>query len=250
MSPARLIQITDTHLGGPDATQAARWAQQLRDVHTAAAPRPGDLLLATGDIAEDGSAAAYRQFRALTDPPCPVVVLPGNHDDPAILASTLGAWPAARLGDDHHFGGWRLLSLNSHLPGRIEGRLGAERLARLQAMLAAEPATPTALAVHHPPLPLGADWIDQTRLEDGPVLLQLLQRHPQVRLVLCGHVHQARRQRLADLTVLTTPATSRQFAVASDTFALDPQQGPGWREVHLYPDGHWQSVVHRLPAAA
>lgn len=250
MSSARLIQITDTHLGGPDAAQAARHAQQLRDVLVAADLRRGDLLLATGDIAEDGSVEAYRQFRALVEVPCPVLVLPGNHDDPAVLAATLRPWPAARLAGEHRFGGWRLLSLNSHLPGRIEGRLGAERLAWLQSMLAIEPDLPTAIAVHHPPLPVGADWIDRTRLEDGPELLQLLQRHRQVRLVLCGHVHQAQRRRQANLTVLTTPATSRQFAVASHTFALDPQQKPGWREMHLHADGHWHSVVRRLPAAA
>lgn len=250
MSPARLIQITDTHLGGPNAAQAARYAQQLCDVLAAAKPQPEDLLLATGDIAEDGSVAAYRQFRALVDAPCPVIVIPGNHDDPSVLASTLAPWSQARLADELFFGGWRLLSLNSHLPGRIAGRLGAERLARLQTRLTAQPNTPTAITVHHPPLPIGSDWLDQTRLEDGPALLQLLRRHPQVRLVLCGHVHQSQRRHQARLTVLTTPATARQFATASPAFALDPQQGPGWRELQLHADGRWNSVVRRLPAAA
>ena len=81
---ATVLQISDSHLRAepntpgdldPDATLLGT-VDAVRDV------RP-DLVLLTGDLADDGSLAALRRVRNLTDGlSAPILAVGGNHDDP------------------------------------------------------------------------------------------------------------------------------------------------------------------------
>jgi Icc protein len=79
-----IAQITDCHLPA-DPQQTYRGINPHKNLRTllmkVRAMKP-DLLLATGDLSEDGSRASYRALQEYFRPlGVPVLALPGNHDN-------------------------------------------------------------------------------------------------------------------------------------------------------------------------
>ncbi|MDH7480280.1 MAG: hypothetical protein QHH02_09735, partial [Syntrophomonadaceae bacterium] len=70
--------------------------------------------------------------------------------------------------------------------------LCATRLRWLDETLAQAPDTPTLMAMHHPPFQTGIAHMDAMGLrEGGEALAEVLGRHPQVRRIVCGHLHRS-----------------------------------------------------------
>lgn len=249
-APVRVLHLTDPHLF--DDAAATLYGRRTSDTFGAVvaqalarAPARPDAILVTGDIGDDCSAGAYRRFAAvLRDTGIPAWCLPGNHDDPAQMAATF-ARGSLRYAGVAALRGWRLLLLESPVPGEPHGELGAARLAALERDLAACAGRPQLVAIHHPPQRVGSAWIDAMGLRDGAALLELLRRHPDVRGLVSGHVHQASDQAQGGLRLLTTPSTCAQFLPGSEEFALDAQP-PGWRWLELQADGRIETEVFWL----
>lgn len=244
-SRVRLVQLSDTHLRAAAGMAGADADTGLRATLAAMAARGADALLLTGDLAHDDGAPAYARLAALLAPlGLPTLCLAGNHDDPAALAaSALGVSGGADLG------AWRLVLLDSTLPGQSSGALGAAELERLDATLAAAPQRPALVALHHPPLALGSAWIDAIGLAAPERLFAVLARHPQVRAVVFGHAHQSFAARIGGIRVLGCPSTCVQFRPRRARFALDPLLPPGARWLDLYADGRLTTGILRAAPA-
>lgn len=244
-----LVQITDTHLlTDPRAVLNGFVTQiSLEAVLNAVrvqVPAP-DAILASGDLVHDGAPEGYRRLDAALSGIAPTVVaLPGNHDHPARMAAHM---TRARVVEPVNLGGWQILPLDSHVPGEDGGRLSDQALAALDRRLARQPAF-AVIALHHPPVPLGSLWIDAIGLTNGPALLAVLDRHPQVRAVVFGHAHQRWASRRGRYRLLGTPSTCRQFRPRSPDFAED-WRAPGYRVLRLKADGTLASHVHRVSTA-
>ena len=117
----------------------------------------------------------------------------------------------------HHFVG-----LDSHDPGQVSGLVGSDQLDWLDADLGSHAGQPTVAFVHHHPWPLGLAWLDAIPLRDGEALTRRLADHPQVRWLICGHVHQEHGAQRGGLTMLTSPATSVQLSKTSQTKKVLP----------------------------
>lgn len=202
---------------------------------------PFDLLLLTGDLAQDPCAASYRRLkRSLDNLATPYLCLPGNHDAVDIMRAELaGCDDAYRL--DH----WRIISLNSQKADSPVGRLAESELTRLESLLRTEAEKPALLAMHHPCLSCGTPWLDPMQIENGEQLIRLLQGFPQVKLLLCGHIHQEFNQKLDHAMLLATPSTCFQFTPGALEFSLD-NSTPGYRIVELFDNGDWRSQCERL----
>jgi Icc protein len=245
--PVRIAQITDFHLMADPAqamlgvvTEQSFLAVLDRAARGQAAAA---LFLLTGDLAQEPGLASYRRLRGYVDAlPVRCHCLPGNHDAPALMREVLGGggWPSQILLD-----GWQVVCLDSSIPGDPGGRLGEAQLARLDALLAAQPRRHALVALHHSPMPVGSAWLDTMRLEDADALAALLKRHPQVKAILCGHVHQAMDADWDGVRCLACPSTCFQFKPGSEGFALDFLP-PGYRWLGLYPDGRIETAVERL----
>lgn len=111
---------------------------------------------------------------------------------------------------DPHIG---IIVLDSLDPGRSSGRLCEQRLAWLERELANAADRPVVVFVHHPPFNTGVPHVDGARLLDGDAFARVLQRHPRVERVICGHVHRAMHNRWANTCVTTCPSTFFQFAL-------------------------------------
>ena len=244
----RLVQITDSHLG-------ERPGSRLLDLDTDHSlqavlalvreqqPRV-DVLLATGDISDQGSAAAYRRFHQATRGlGAAQRWLPGNHDDFAVMRATL---PGAEcLQRTLLCGAWQIIMLDSTIPGAPGGRLSPAELDALRGSLRAEPDRHALVCTHHHSVAVGAAWIDPQKIENAEEFWRALAAFPQVRGVLSGHVHQELDGWRGDIRVLTSPSTSVQFARGSDEFRADTSK-PGYRWLDLHPDGNITTGVARV----
>ena len=150
-----------------------------------------DLILATGDLSEDGSRISYetlREYFASLD--TPVLALPGNHDNVEVLAEVLPGSPTDTIGVSKH-GPWYIVRLNSCLPGRPEGRLSGKTILVLAAFLQNHRQAPVLIALHHQPVLTGSPWIDKYRLLEPEALLTLIDQYTNIKAVVWGHVHMA-----------------------------------------------------------
>ncbi|MEQ6916011.1 metallophosphoesterase [Halomonas aquatica] len=241
----RLIQITDCHLLA-DPSAHGRIGVPLRQldavVEAVNRARPQRVLV-TGDVSQDETAASYRLAeRALAQLDAPWCWLPGNHDQPTLMAE------CHALHDELDLDDWRVLLLDTHISGQPGGELGALRLADLGERLAGDD-RPTLLMMHHPPLPVGSAWLDEIGLADAGAFWRVVAPHSQVRGVFFGHVHQAFQgvHALADreVAVYGCPATTDQFLPGSTTFALDEASRPGYRLIDLGKGG-FETRVERV----
>ncbi|AGA32085.1 3',5'-cyclic-nucleotide phosphodiesterase [Thioalkalivibrio nitratireducens DSM 14787] len=247
---ATLVQITDTHLGR--SPRPLRPGYPDSDVQLEAVladiveqqPFP-ELLLVTGDLAEDPEAQAYHRLESrLAALGAPILALAGNHDDPGLARKTFVA-AGHGFDDEYRLGNWLVVGLDSCWPGHAAGRLRPEELDRLKECLARHPEHWVLVAVHHPVVPVGSLWLDAIGLQNGSDLLAVLERHPRVRACVFGHIHQPFDAMHGHLRLLGSPSTCVQFLPGSEDFALDPDAA-GYRVLTLYPDGRLETDIRRV----
>ena len=250
-APVRLLHVTDPHLFADESrslygvTTAKSFRRVLEDALAPGTPRPHAILV-TGDIADDHTAAAYANFRRALEPyGLPVFCVPGNHDAPGLMTEAMTRDGHFQFGGTAEFGAWGAVFVDTHLPGRAEGRVSAAELARLDQELARFGSRPLMVCLHHPPLPVGSAWLDGVGLRNGDELLHVIERHAQVRLVLAGHVHQDFAGRHGAALVLTTPSTCAQFTPRTPHCVMDLRP-PGYRWLELQPDGALRTEVKWL----
>jgi 3',5'-cyclic-AMP phosphodiesterase len=213
-SSAMLVQLSDLHLrtGDDQAGPAGRLEHAVQRV-AALQPRP-DAVLLSGDLVDVPSSTAYEHAHELLAPlGLPLHAIPGNHDDRDLLRAHFGPSPApagAPVCFAANCGSLRLVGCDSSRAGREDGALGSEQLDWLDETLREKPVTPTLLALHHPPVLTGVRSMDAIALaeEDRVALEALLDGHPQVQMITCGHVHTTMTTAFAGRPLLICPSTN------------------------------------------
>ena len=253
---ARIIQITDLHLmADPRA--------ELKGVCTRASLLTvldvlrrdfgsAERLIVTGDLAHDELRETYEALRELLADWWPKLrLIPGNHDNREFMRQVFDDRVTV-MEDRNVFvdsvGGWRLIGLDSHLPGEVRGQLGESQLAWLARELAAESRQPTAIFLHHPPMCVGTGWLDGINLEDAEAFLNVLRPFAQAKLICCGHIHHEMTVSLADKLLLATPSTSVQFLPETEVLVPDPIP-PGFRVFDFEANGSFRTRVVRVPSS-
>jgi len=269
--PTIVVQVSDLHLreGADGVGPAERLERALAQVSTLQ-PYP-DAVLVSGDVVDTPSRAAYKQARELLGTlGLPVHVIPGNHDDRDMLRAHLGSEAAGagsggyegeRLGNGAPVnfavtcGGLRLVGCDTTQPGQDGGALGDEQLRWLDETLGSEPQTPTLLAMHHPPALTGVRVMDAIALAlaDRAPLEAMLEAHPQVRAITCGHVHTTMSTSFAGRPLLICPSTNStvrlDLRARDDLQFTESDQPPGFA-VHTLVDGRLVSHVQGVGRGA
>jgi len=248
-----LVQITDLHLPEAEGSLVAgrdpdRGLREVLQALAGGLQLSPNLILATGDIADTGTRAAYVRFqRYMSALAAPVFGLPGNHDQPAVL---FDVW-RGHLPQWIDTPAWRIVMLDSTLAGKDAGRLGPERLSGLRTALESAP-NYILVVLHHHPVPVCSPWLDRHMLQDAGALFECLEGHDRVRAVLCGHVHQEQDgwyhpagEMQRPIRVLASPSTAFQFAPRTREYVLDAA-GPAYRWLLLHPDGSLDTAVEYL----
>ncbi len=239
MSAVRIIQFTDPHLYGGERESlrgvATLPALNAALAHARARDWPPQALLVTGDLVQD-DAEGYPHFRRVFGAlGLPVLCLPGNHDEPEAMQRELSAKPFV-LGGFADFGRWRIVLLDSCLPGSASGALSAQALAGLAEALAGAGTRHCMVCLHHHPVPMGSRWLDRVGLTNAAEFLDVVDKHSNVRAIVWGHVHQSYDALRKGVRLLGTPSTCAQFLPNSDDFAID-RRPPGYRTLELHADG-------------
>lgn len=244
------LHISDLHILGEEARQqhGADTGAILRQAVPLMNALQPDFIIASGDLISDESEESYRRLqKVLQSVKAPMHFLMGNHDDRAAFRRVFrpdeppSAEPACEA---FEVGGVRFLLLDSVLPGKVEGELSAGQLAWLQRELAANPDRPTWIFLHHQPLPIYIRWVDALGLQNQEQFLAILARHPQVRVVGYGHVHQVRRWRYRGVQFLSAPALAFQISPVSQEMVIT-LDSPGFRRFEVV-DGERRSWLHFL----
>ena len=238
--PFTLLQLSDCHLS---ADPAAEYRGQNADANLARL-LPACRLLApdgvvlSGDIAEDGSSAAYERAGDLIEglAPCTAWV-PGNHDEHSVMAEVFEGL-GYQAGPKLEWGGWQIALLDSAVPHRPEGHLDEVRLAPLEAL---DEDRPALVFIHHQPVPVDSPWIDKYPLV-APEQLWARMNPETVRCVAFGHVHQAFSGEKKGIACLSAPSTVANSQPGMARFTHDPT-GPKARWFRLWPDGRWLSGI-------
>lgn len=275
-----IAHITDTHVKLPGKLAYGRvdTAAMLRACVAslvALRPRP-DLVVLTGDLVDLGRSEEYAFLHSLLAPlGLPLLAVPGNHDEREAMraAFAAGAIGTEAIGPeasgvetsgaetcgtdtflptegflqfvDERFT-LRIVGLDTLVPGEGRGELCAARLAWLEATLAAAPAQPTLILMHHPPFETGIGHMDRIGLSGAEDFGAIMARHPQVQAVLCGHLHRHIETLVGGRRCLTAPSPAHQVALdlradAPSCFRMEP---PGYL-LHTW-NGR-QLVTHAVP---
>lgn len=253
--PVVIAQFSDLHVmaAGRNGYGVDAAAGLMRCIeHLCALDVAPDLLVASGDLVDAGTAEEYARLRTLfARIQVPVCLMPGNHDRRGPLRQVFADQDyLGRSGRIHYHRdvrGLRVIALDSVIEGREGGDLDAEQLQWLEDLLRDQPAQPTLVFMHHPPVATGFSRMDRISVsaESAQRLGQIIAGHPQVRAVLCGHVHRGVQVLWQGTQVSVCPSTAFQARL---------RLGPGRFEATLdeppaYQLHHWDGaalVTHTL----
>jgi 3',5'-cyclic-AMP phosphodiesterase len=233
---ATVVQLSDTHFvanepdpddpNSPDAS-ARRTVAALGDL------RP-ELVLLTGDLADDGSVEACQRLRALVEPlGAPILATPGNHDHAASVAEVFGSTDSAEVGN------WRIITIDTTIPGRDDGAVDVEAL---RSRLDAVDARPTLIALHHPPI--SPSTHEMFHLAGATELVEACAARPHVRGIVSGHLHEAFERSAGDVALVGCPSSWYAIVHEGDTYRLEPEGFVGAHLLELGDDGtfRWERV--------
>ncbi|EMM5418605.1 phosphodiesterase [Citrobacter amalonaticus] len=212
-----------------------------------------DAVIVSGDIVNCGRPEEYRVARQILGAlHSPLLLIPGNHDDKAHfleylhpLCPQLGTDPQNMRYAIDDFA-TRLLFIDSSLVGHSKGWLTEETIEWLEAQLFSAGDKPTAVFMHHPPLPLGNAQMDPIACENGHRLLALVDRFPSLIRIFCGHNHNLTMTQYRQATIATLPATVHQVPYCHEDTRPYYDMSPPSCLMHRQVGEHWVSYQHSL----
>jgi len=231
---ATILQLADIHMRADGREVYGQDPEERLGLVLGACERElatVDLVVLTGDQSDDGEPAALERLRQILGGiGAPILAVPGNHDGPDLQRGAFGDWTPAEPGD------WRVVGLDSSVPGEIHGSVD---VGALESLLDGVDERPTLLLVHHPPVPpTSHPWF---RIENVESLLTSLAARPQVRAVLSGHAHFAFAFGRGPLQFLGAPSTLAPFSFPDDELVVGGSGPVGARALSLAEDGSLES---------
>ncbi|MDA0687387.1 MAG: 3',5'-cyclic-AMP phosphodiesterase [Proteobacteria bacterium] len=251
-NPIQLVQITDTHLYGDADGTLLKMNTHDSFAHVLDIVREHedsiDLILATGDIAQDASAKAYEHFqKEIKILDAPFRWIPGNHDSAQVMAEV--AKGSAVCEKVIQINNWMIFMLDTSIEGQVHGRLAPAELEFLEENLAAAEQEDSVdhilVCLHHNPIKGNSGWMKDIGLHNKERFWEILSKSEKLKCVVYGHVHQELDFEHNGIRCLCTPSTCIQFKPNVVNFALDPVN-PGYRTLQLHEDGSIDTKVYRV----
>jgi 3',5'-cyclic AMP phosphodiesterase CpdA len=250
-----IAQISDLHLGfngaSPEDANLRRLDQLL--AHLAAMAARPDRLLVSGDLVEHGDEASYRLLaERLADCPIPADLMLGNHDTRAAFRRVFrdAADADGFLQYVVENASLRMIVLDTLEEGRHGGGFCATRARWLADRLDEAPSQPTLIALHHPPIDSGIEWMTTDPAEPWVARLrEALAGRRNIVAMVAGHVHRPILGMLDGLPVAVAPSSALPLALTLEPIDVDRPdnrplvvEGPPGFALHRWHDG--QFVTH------
>lgn len=174
----------------PTAENLARCVEHINQLQPAV-----DVVLVTGDITfsslyEEAQCAAG----LLETLNAPFYIIPGNHDERAVLRSAFAERGCpAEAGEfiNYAVDGFPLsfIALDTTVPGAPGGEVCTERAVWLEKQLEKTAGKPTIVFMHHPPVKCGVLETDEDGFVGADLLGEVIEKYPNIERILCGHIH-------------------------------------------------------------
>jgi 3',5'-cyclic-AMP phosphodiesterase len=192
-----------------------------------------DAVVLTGDQTEDAGVMVHRRLRdRVTQCADRVVAVPGNHDLQGANESVWGGESCIEIGQ------WRLIGVDTTLPGEPHGDIDVERLcARLDRL----DERWTVLAMHHPPVSPARN--PAFLLNGADELVRAVRDRRHIRAVLTGHVHTPFEATVDGCALLGGPSTAIPVAHSGESFVVGAAVPVGARIVGLADNGSLMSEL-------
>jgi len=175
-----------------------------------------DLVLVTGDITYSGILTeAQLAAEILGRLKAPFYVIPGNHDDRAVLQEAFQARGCPAAGEFISYGvdGFPLnfIALDTIIPGQPGGEVCQGRARWLDEQLRKAAGKPTVIFMHHPPIKCGVLETDEDGFIGADLLGDVVGKYPNIERILCGHIHLSSHARWRGTVISTAPSMGLQL---------------------------------------
>ncbi|WP_419851196.1 metallophosphoesterase family protein [Candidatus Poriferisocius sp.] len=250
----RVTQFSDTHFStnpeGESRNTDDTWDAVFADAFDEARPLP-DLVVITGDIANDGTEAEYMKIAEKFDRiPVPAVVCPGNHDRQVPFDAILPR-PGLSNGRTWRVENWLFLFADSNAAGRERrpdgslvdtedrtmqhGLFGDPEVVWMAETVGRSDADHAFVWTHHPP---GVAGFFKSEAQDAE-FAHLIDKAPTIRGVGAGHTHTNTILECAGRPIHQCPSLSVNLNMKEYTTLP-----PGYRTYEFSEDGSITSEAH------
>jgi 3',5'-cyclic AMP phosphodiesterase CpdA len=248
----RILHLSDTHLYGDDSLHYGlvdTLAGLDRVLSRAGELENVDLVVASGDLSNDGSVESYRRLASRLEPwaaarRAKVVYAMGNHDLPDGFEEVLGERERVT-----EVAGFRVVTVDTTVRGAGYGYVDSDRLRRLRDAVAEPAANGTVLVLHHPPVPPTTGLFETLRFVDPEPLLEVC-GESDVRLILAGHYHHAliTSAGASGIPVVVAPAVANTTDVLSPHGRERAVRGSGFAYIRVPAAGAVRAHIVTAPA--
>jgi 3',5'-cyclic AMP phosphodiesterase CpdA len=263
----RVLHLSDTHVSrtGPDEDGVDGVAALHQLLHDLRHVSSLDLVVVSGDIADDGSREGCLTVRSAVgafaaERGIPHIYCTGNHDRRDGFTAALG-W--GHLGPDgspigrqaeldsvvagvSEVNGLRVITLDSLVPGETHGLLGRDHLDWLARELATPAQAGSIVVLHHPPISVDAIPYMRSVVLQEPAGLGDALAGSDVQAVLCGHLHHQLSGLLGEKPVWVTPGVITRIDLTAPAALVRGVLGAGATIVDL--GGPFSPMFHTVQA--
>lgn len=245
MSALRILHLSDTHFAGDGGRHygVVDTSEHLRRALAHVGHLTFDLVVVSGDVSEDGDEASYQRVHDAVAPwaharGARAIFAMGNHDLRGAFRTVLGGGqpdagereidgidlerPVASVTERD---GWRVVVLDSSVPGSGYGALDPAQKQFLREILVTPAPRGTLVVMHHPPVLAQTELMQALAFDeaDGQDFIDIV-RGTDVRVVLSGHYHLPIVETIAGVPIVVTPGVTnihRAFANPKEESASD-----------------------------
>lgn len=248
----RLIQISDSHLVPKNGSFRFNRDPflQLKEIVGSIKSRGEhiDIVIHTGDLCGlkgiHATELEYLRAKEILDGlPCPYVIIPGNHDNKALLAKLVRS-PAFRetfkLSSRVNLlrvRDFTILLIDTSEFDQRAGKLEEEDLKSIGAALKDSPTNRALIFAHHPVLPLFSPWIDETMCLLNRDRLHMILRENSGSLIglFHGHIHREAIVSSEGVQYYSCPSTWVNYSMTTTAkdLAIELDAPYGYREIRF-----------------
>ena len=201
-----------------------------------------ELVLFLGDMVQDQKKESFDFLNEqLARISIKKFLIRGNHDTKEIL-------PTNDFIEHNHpfnFQNWILIPIESYKKGAIYGEISIDKIDQIKKILNQKSPSFGIVYLHHNLFETFSPWLDIHITKNFIQIREELSKIQNLKLIVCGHIHQYTKNIIGDKVFLSTPSTSAQFKHSTEKFTLDTI-GPGYLDVELNEDGTHKVNVIRI----
>ena len=244
----KIIQITDLHLNKDKGfishgINTFRSASNIID-EILTKEKDIDYMILSGDLADDGSMEAYKYLSELLNVfNIPIYLMCGNHDSVENLKNICNT-KKLYYKNFVSINEWGIYMFNTKKTDSPNGILNMEELLEFDRSIISTKYMMVFL--HHHPLPIGSQSMDEMMIENSDELINRINRQSKIRGVSWGHIHEEVYFKINNAQLFSTPSTCYQALPKSKKFVIDQDSYPGYRIIKLDNSGKLETCVKRV----